>query len=71
MGSLTIEIPLKINRTFRVEDKKFAERLLRELEQQNEQESPFDDVLGVWAEREEKEEDLTEELRRKSNLRNG
>lgn len=71
MGSLTIEIPQKINRTFRVEDKKYAEKLLRELEEQNKQESPFDDVLGIWAEREENEEDLTRELRRKSNLRNG
>lgn len=74
MGSLTIEIPLKINRSFRVEDKKFAEKLLRELENQNKPnkpKSPFDDVLGIWADREDKEEDLTKELRRKSNLRNG
>jgi len=71
MGSLTIEIPLKINRTFRVEDKQDAEKLLRELENLNEKKSAFDDVLGIWAKRKEKEEDLTEELRRKSNLRNG
>ena len=71
MGSLTIEIPLKINRTFRVEDKRDAEKLLRELENLNKKKSAFDDVLGIWAEREEKEEDLTEKLRRKSNLRNG
>ncbi len=71
MGSLTIEIPLKINRTFRVEDKQDAEKLLRELENLNKKKSAFDDVLGIWAEREEKEEDLTENLRRKSNLRNG
>jgi len=71
MGSLTIEIPLKINRTFRVEDKQDAEKVLRELENLNKKKSAFDDVLGIWAEREEKEEDLTEKLRRKSNLRNG
>ncbi len=71
MGSLTIEIPLKINRTFRVEDKQDAEKLLCELENLNKKKSAFDDVLGIWAKREEKEEDLTEELRRKSNLRNG
>ncbi len=71
MGSLTIEIPLKINRTFRVEDKRDAEKLLRELENLNKKKSAFDDVLGIWAEREEKEEELTENLRRKSNLRNG
>ena len=70
MGSLTIEIPLGINRTFRVEDKRDAEKLLRELENLKKKKSPFDDVLGIWAEREENEEELTEKLRRKSNLRN-
>ena len=71
MGSLTIEIPLKINRTFRVEDKRDAEKLLRELENLNKKKSAFDNVLGIWAGREENEEELTEKLRRKSNLRNG
>ena len=71
MGSLTIEIPLKINRTFRVEDEQDAERLLRELEKLNKKKSAFDDVLGIWTARKEKEQDLTENLRRKSNLRNG
>ncbi|MDQ3322489.1 MAG: hypothetical protein M3525_08695 [Acidobacteriota bacterium] len=71
MGSLTIEIPLKINRTFRVEDRQEAEKLLRELENLDKKKSVFDDVLGIWAERKESEEDLTESLRRKSNLRNG
>ena len=70
MGSLTIEIPLKINRSFRVEDEKIAERLLRDLEEINDKKSAFDEVLGIWAERGEKEEDLTKNLRRKSNLRN-
>jgi len=71
MGSLTIKIPLKINRTFRVEDEQTAEKLLRELENLNKKKSAFDNVLGIWAGREESEEDLTEKLRRKSNLRNG
>ncbi len=71
MGSLIIEIPLKINRTFRVEDRQDAENLVRELENLDKKESAFEDVLGIWAGREEKEEVLTEKLRRKSNLRNG
>lgn len=71
MGSLTIEIPQKIHRTFRVEDRQDAEKLLRELENLDKKKSAFDDVLGIWAGREEKEEDLTENLRQKSNLRNG
>ena len=53
MGSLTIEIPLKINRTFRVEDKQDAEKLLRELENLHKKKGAFDDVLGIWAGREE------------------
>lgn len=71
MGSLTIEIPQKINRSFRVEDKETAEKLLHELEEINKKKSSFDDVLGIWANREENEEQLTENLRRISNLRNG
>lgn len=71
MGSLTVEVPLKINRTFRVEDKDDAERLVRELENLNKKQSAFDDVLGIWAKREESEKDLTDRLRKKSNLRNG
>lgn len=70
MGSLTIEIPLKINRTFRIEDKRDAEKPLRELENLNKKKSPFSDVLGILAEREENEGELTEKLRRKSNVRN-
>ena len=71
MGSLTIESPLQINRSFRVEDEKTAERLLRELEDLPKRKSAFDDVLGIWADREENEKELIENLRRKSNLRNG
>jgi hypothetical protein len=68
MGSLTIEIPMQINRSFRVEDEKVAEELLRELEQINK--APFEDVLGIWKGREENEEELSRKLRQKSNLRN-
>ncbi len=38
MGSLTIGIPLKVNRTFRVENKQDAEKFLRELENMNNKE---------------------------------
>lgn len=69
MGSLTIEIPMKIHRSFRVEDEEKAAQLLRELEELNK--SPFEEVTGIWKGREEKEEDLTKKLRQKSNLRNG
>ena len=68
MGSLIIEIPLKINRTFRAENKRIAAKLLRESEEINNKKSAFGDVLGIWARRGEREEDLTEKLRRKNNL---
>lgn len=71
MGSLTITIPLKINRSFKVEDKKFAKRLVEELESFGEQTSAFDEVLGIWAGRPENENDLTETLRDRNNQRNG
>lgn len=71
MGSLTIEIPLKINRTFRIDDEKFATELLRELEEQGKNKGVFDDVLGIWKNRKETSEELTKDLRRKSNRRNG
>lgn len=71
MGSLTIEIPLKVNQKFRVEDKKFATKLLRELENQGKNKGVFDDVLGIWANREKTSEELTKDLRQKSNKRNG
>ena len=69
MGSLTIEIPLKINRTFHIDDEKFATELLRELEEQGNDKGVFDDVLGIWKSREETSEELTKKLRRKSNRR--
>ncbi len=69
MGNLTIEIPMKINRSFRVDDEKKAAELLRELEKLNS--DPFENVTGIWQGREEKEEDLTRKLRQKSNLRHG
>ena len=71
MGSLTIEIPLKINRTFRIDDEKFATELLRELEEQGKNKGVFDDVLGIWKNRKETSEELTKDLRHKSNRRNG
>lgn len=71
MGSLTIEIPQKINRTFRVTDEKFATELLRELESQEKNKGVFDDVLGIWANRSESSEELTKNLREKSNKRDG
>jgi hypothetical protein len=69
MGSLTIKIPMKIDRSFQVDDEKVAKQLLSELERMNR--GPFDEVLGIWKGRAEQEGELTKKLRRISNLRNG
>lgn len=54
VGSLTIRIPQKIIRYFRVADKKFAKRLADELETFGEQTSVFDEAVGIWARHKEK-----------------
>ena len=71
MGSLTITIPMKINRSFRVRDAKAAKRLVEELEKVGEGSGPFDDVFGIWADRPEDSKELTDRLRAKNNRRNG
>ena len=71
MGSLTITIPMKINRSFKVRDAKFAKKLVEELETLSERTSPFDDVFGIWAGRPERESELVENLRARSNRRDG
>ena len=70
MGSLTIEIPFEMNRTFRVKDEEFAKKLLSDLETQTKNKGVFDDVFGIWANRPETSDDLTSSLRKKSNNRN-
>ncbi len=71
MGTISISIPLKVNGSFRINDLKFAKKLIEELEQIGERTSPFDDVLGIWADRPETEKELTKRLRKQNNLRNG
>jgi hypothetical protein len=70
MGSLTGEVPFDLKRTFKVKDKEFAEKLLQELENQSENKGVFDDVVGIWANRQESSDELTKSLRKKSNNRN-
>ncbi len=70
MGSLTIEVPFDLKRTFKVKDKEFAARLLQELENQPESKGVFDDVVGIWANCQESSDELTKTLRKKSNNRN-
>jgi hypothetical protein len=43
---------------------------LQELENQSENKGVFDDVVGIWASRQESSDELTKTLRKKSNNRN-
>ncbi|MGQ0543196.1 MAG: hypothetical protein ACT4O9_15335 [Blastocatellia bacterium] len=56
---------------FKIKDRKFARKLVEELEQLGERTSAFDDVLGIWAGRPETEKELTANLRKKNNRRDG
>lgn len=81
MGQVTIEIPQNINRFYRVKDSEFSEQLLRELEENsNEEKIPAiipprrnslkedsDKVLGIWADREESAEEITRRIRDRNN----
>lgn len=71
MGTISISLPIKANGTFRIKDPKSAKKLVKEIEELGERISPFDEVLGIWAGRDEKESELTERLRSRSNRRDG
>lgn len=66
MGQITIEIPQRIKRTFRISDKKFAKQILSELERETEQENSNtndDGVLGMWSDRKESAQEIARKLR--------
>ena len=76
MGQITIEIPQKLNRTFRVVSENSAKKILSNLERLLEKENSVEDdeILGLWSDREESVEVIARELRKKSNdrrLKNG
>lgn len=71
MGTISISMPIKVSGTFKIKDPKFARRLVEELEEHGERTSPFDEVVGIWAGRQEKEKELVDKLRARSNRRNG
>jgi len=82
MGQVVIEIPQNVNRSFRVKDSEFGEKLLRDLEQNsNPTETPaivpprrnslkedLAEAFGIWADREESAEEISRRIR---NLNNG
>lgn len=69
MGTISISLPIKISGTFKIKDPQFARKLVEELETRGERVSAFDDVIGIWAGRPEKENELTAKLRSLNNRR--
>ena len=79
MGQLVIEVPQNVNRLFRIKDRKFTEKLLLELEQnevkktniipprRNSLKEDGEAVLGIWANREESADEIARKIRDKNN----
>ncbi len=71
MGLITIEIPQKIKRTYRIASKNQAREILNNLDRLESKKKLRDlsDVVGIWAYRKESAEEIARELRSKSNMR--
>lgn len=67
MGRITIEIPQGIKRNYRIVSVDVAERILKELEQNIPADSlkdqASDEILGMWADREESPDEIASKLR--------
>lgn len=65
MGQITIEIPQRISRNYRIVSEDSANEVLSKLERLVEEENKIDDdeILGLWADREESVEEIARELR--------
>ncbi|MCY7375588.1 MAG: hypothetical protein LH472_06410 [Pyrinomonadaceae bacterium] len=69
MGQITIEIPQKVNRNYRIVSEDSAQAVLSKLEilVENENKLDGDEILRLWADRQESVEEIARDLRRKSN----
>lgn len=65
MGQITIEIPQKINRTYRLVSEDSAKKVLSSLDKMVKQENSVEDdeILGLWADRDESVKKIARELR--------
>lgn len=66
MGQITIEIPQKVNRTYRLVSEDAAKKVLSNLDKMVKQENSVEDdeILGLWADRKESVEEIARELRK-------
>ena len=65
MGQITIDIPQSLNRKYRIVSEDSARKVLSKLEILLKEENKTDDdeILGLWADREESVEEIARELR--------
>ena len=66
MGQITIEIPQSVNRKYRIASENSARKVLSELEILLKEENKIEDdeILGLWADREEPAEEIAHQLRK-------
>jgi hypothetical protein len=71
MGQITIEIPQSVNRNYRIVSESSAKKVLSNLEHLVKEENDIadDEILGLWADREESVGEIARDLRSKSNNR--
>lgn len=66
MGQITIEIPQKVNRNYRLVSENAAKKVMSNIEKMVKQENSVEDdeILGLWADREESVEEISTKLRK-------
>ena len=71
MGQITIEIPQQISKTYRIISEGSANEIISNIEILVTKENSIEDdeILGLWADRDESVEEIAKDLRSKSNNR--
>jgi hypothetical protein len=66
MGQITVEVPQRVKRTYRIVAEDSADAVLKELDISVKESNHVGDdgVLGMWADREEAVEEIAHKLRR-------
>lgn len=71
MGVITIEVPQRVKRSYRIESEDSAKDVMKRLEKVAKKSKLVDltSVFGIWSDRTESAEEISAELRKKSNSR--
>ena len=82
MGQLVIEIPQRINRTYKIDDSDYGEELMEELDRRtdaakmpgvvpprrNDREKTLKEVFGIWSNRAESAQEIARQIREKNRI---